>query len=274
MQILVGADPELFVLNPNSNEFVSAHGMVQGTKYDPFPVQCGAIQVDGMALEFNIDPAATAEEFTRNIATVQEALRAAVPSGYSIVAEPAAVFTDAVMEAAPEEAKELGCEPDYSAYSGVANPRPNSNTTLRTASGHVHIGWTQGKDVRSNNHNADCHAVVKQMDYALGIHSLLWDPDNRRRSMYGMAGAYRPKPYGVEYRVMSNRWLSDVRLQSWVFNTVQQAMADLAAGRKYFEQHGELARKIIDENITDWPSRYQLGLGIPTPPGLKGLKVA
>ena len=71
MQILVGADPELFVKNPNSGEFISAHGMVPGTKYDPYKVDKGAIQVDGMALEFNIDPARTVDEFVRNITEVE-----------------------------------------------------------------------------------------------------------------------------------------------------------------------------------------------------------
>ena len=212
MQILVGADPELFVKNPNSGEFISAHGMVPGTKYDPYKVDKGAIQVDGMALEFNIDPARTVDEFVQNITEVQKTLRSYVPTGYSIVAEPAVVFTSEVMDAAPEEAKELGCEPDFNAYTSQANPRPDGSSGLRTASGHVHIGWTNGADLRSENHREDAETVVKQLDYVLGLYSLLWDPDNTRRSMYGKAGAYRLKSYGVEYRVMSNRWLADPRL--------------------------------------------------------------
>ena len=275
MEFLVGADPELFVQNLNSKAFISAHDMVPGTKYEPFKVPFGAIQVDGMALEFNIDPAKTASEFTHAIAEVQKALRHYVPAGYNMVAEPAAVFDADYFASVPETAKELGCEPDFNAYTGLANPRPDASTCMRTASGHVHIGWTTGADISSEEHLADCRDAVKQLDYALGIYSLLWDPDNRRRSMYGMAGAFRPKPYGVEYRVMSNRWLADPRLQAWVFNAVQHAMSDLASGRKYWVEHGEdLARSIINENKTDWHLTHKLGLGLPTPPGLKDIKVA
>jgi len=55
MKILVGCDPELFV--KKDGVLVSAHGLVQGSKEHPFRVSKGAVQVDGMALEFNIDPA-------------------------------------------------------------------------------------------------------------------------------------------------------------------------------------------------------------------------
>ena len=53
MNILIGADPELFV--KKDGVVVSGHDLIQGTKADPFPVQDGAVQVDGMALEFNIE---------------------------------------------------------------------------------------------------------------------------------------------------------------------------------------------------------------------------
>ena len=53
--ITVGADPELFVKKGRS--FQSAYGMIPGTKQKPKKVIKGAVQVDGMALEFNIDRA-------------------------------------------------------------------------------------------------------------------------------------------------------------------------------------------------------------------------
>ena len=56
-QILVGCDPEVFVAK--GGKFISAHGMIPGTKKAPHKVERGAVQVDGMALEFNIDPAAS-----------------------------------------------------------------------------------------------------------------------------------------------------------------------------------------------------------------------
>lgn len=55
MSYLVGADPELFV--SKAGVILSAFGLVGGTKKVPQKVERGAVQVDGMALEFNIDPA-------------------------------------------------------------------------------------------------------------------------------------------------------------------------------------------------------------------------
>jgi hypothetical protein len=72
----IGADPEVFV--GKNNSFVSAHGLVQGTKEAPSPVYKGAVQVDGLALEYNIDPASTPEEFEDNILTVQSQLKSMI----------------------------------------------------------------------------------------------------------------------------------------------------------------------------------------------------
>ena len=51
----VGADPEIF-LGDADGGLVSAYGLIKGDKEHPFPVTNGAVQVDGMAAEFNIDP--------------------------------------------------------------------------------------------------------------------------------------------------------------------------------------------------------------------------
>ena len=265
MKILVGCDPELFVKNPNSGKYVSGHGLILGTKYEPFKVDKGAVQVDGMALEFNIDPAATGDEFINNINAVRQQLQSMVP-GFTLCPDPVADFDEEVIKAQPEEALELGCEPDYCAWTNDVNPRPNGAVNFRSGAGHIHIGWGSGFDTRSTNHRDDCLDVVKQMDYYLGIHSLLWDPDNRRRSLYGKAGAFRVKPYGVEYRTLSNAWLKSDLLMKWVYAATRQAMQDLMDGRRAFERHGDLARSIIDNNETDWPSKYDIDLPVSRPP--------
>ncbi len=69
MEVLVGADPEVFVKDA-SGQNVSGHGMVPGTKKKPHPVRSGAGQVDGTALEFNIEPSKTEEEFVSRIRIV------------------------------------------------------------------------------------------------------------------------------------------------------------------------------------------------------------
>ncbi len=228
MEILLGADPELFV--KDKGKVISAHGLVKGDKLHPFPVKDGAVQVDGMALEFNINPAKNEEEFIHNINSVMGQLAAMVPE-FKIVAQPTAKFTKEYMLAQPKEALELGCEPDFNAWNeGRVNPKPDQELPMRTGAGHIHIGWTEGADIEDPSHLIDCMEIVKQLDSYLGVASVILDPDVERRKMYGAAGAFRPKSYGVEYRVLSNFWLSSPELISWVYKTTRLALTDLLRG--------------------------------------------
>lgn len=258
---LIGCDPEVFVRNPNSQQFLCAHNMVQGTKAEPFKVKSGAVQVDGMALEFNIDPAHTRDEFVNNVTDVYHELARMVP-GYELVAQPSAHFEPEVFAAAPAESKVLGCDPDFNAWTGIRNDPPQGDRPFRTAAGHVHIGWTQGVDPLDEVHFADCIAVTKQLDYALGLNSLLYDKDNERRLLYGKAGAFRPKPYGVEYRVLSNAWLQSPELIGWVYDATQKALELLEKGRSFETMYGNVARDYIDRG--QYPGQY--APGIPAPP--------
>lgn len=258
MKILVGADPEVFIRNPNDGSFVCAQGLIPGTKEDPFRVNNGAVQVDGMAGEFNIDPAETQAEFLRNVQDVYHQLQAMVP-GYELVACPVANFDPEYFSSCPAVAKELGCNPDYNAWTGEQNDPPQGERPFRTASGHVHVGWTSGLNPLDPVHFEDCRAVVRQLDYYLGVPSLSYDLDNTRRPMYGQAGAFRPKPYGVEYRVLSNMWLTSDELMKWVYNQTIDAVEALMAGKNMFEQYGDLAQRLIAEG------RYQPIEGIELP---------
>src|SRR6476661_615018 len=187
-KILVGADPELFVKD-SKGRYRSAHGMIAGTKADPFPVACGAYQVDGMAVEFNIHPAATPEEFQTNIQRVMEQMEAALPKGHTMHSDSTATFHGNHLRVQPEEATQLGCEPDFNAYTLAENEKPNGKVKFRTASGHVHIGFVDGADVRSQEHMIRCAMLIKHLDVFLGLPSLLWDKDTKRRELYGKAGA-------------------------------------------------------------------------------------
>src|SRR3546814_9474953 len=53
--------------------------------------------------------------------------------------------------------------------------------------------------------------------------------------MYGAAGAFRTKPYGVEYRVLSNAWLKDSKLMSWVYKNTILGFNALLSGRRVYE---------------------------------------
>lgn len=203
--IKVGADPELFVTKDGL--LVSAHDLIPGTKKRPHPVPNGGVQVDGMALEFNINPVDNPVEWEHNINSVLSSLQKMVPD-YDFFINPVAEFGEELIDSVPEEARRLGCEPDFNAYTKEANPMPNVKAPFRTASGHVHIGWQdEPVDPYDPNHFEACCMLTKMLDQYLAVPSFIWDKDQKRRELYGKAGAFRPKPYGMEYRVLSNKWL-------------------------------------------------------------------
>lgn len=253
-QILVGSDPEVFV--KKDGQFICAHNLIPGTKDFPHKVDKGAVQVDGFALEFNIDPAKDVNEFILNHKTVMRILASMVP-GYEIHAVPVADFTKEYMDSCPAEAKVLGCDPDFDAYTGMANEKPQADLPMRTASGHVHIGWD--KDL--SEHHDMARAVALQMDAFLGVPSVLYDDDVRRRTMYGKAGCYRLKPYGMEYRTLSNKWLRDENLMAWVFNQVQEGMKQLMTGNSLYHRFGSV-QDIINNSDKAAAQRFIKEAGI------------
>ena len=58
----------------------------------------------------------------------------------------------------------------------------------------------------------------------LGIPSVIIDPDNKRRQLYGNAGCFRFTNFGCEYRVLSGYFISSYNLEKWVFSQTIEAI--------------------------------------------------
>lgn len=229
----VGADPELCVRDKATSRFISALGIIPGTKNCPLPVRNGAVQRDGMLAEFNIDPADTVNKFIDNIKDVMSQLKEIAGDSVELTIEPYADYDDDVWNNTPAEAKQLGCDPDYDAYTGEVNNPPDNRTQGRSAAGHVHLGWTQDQDLSSPAHLFACRAIAKELDLTMAYPLQLLDESEgsiRRRKLYGRPGAFRPKPYGMEYRVPSNFWLGSEELMAWVYETCHNTFQNLIDG--------------------------------------------
>jgi len=212
MPLTIGADPELFVAD-SANNIVSGIGHVGGTKTEPKPVNCGAVQEDNVLAEFNIDPCSTAQQFCEKVTAVTDELNKILDSsGLHTVVMSSHEFDEAYLVEQGDKALEFGCDPDTNCWTREENNPPDPYTGLRTAGGHVHVGYDNPNRDRS-------FEIACILDYLLGASSVLLDSDHRRRGMYGQGGACRIKPYGVEYRVLSNFWLNSESLKKWIFDT-------------------------------------------------------
>lgn len=228
--IKVGCDPEVFLFH-KSGVFVSADGKFPGTKQEPFKVEKGAVQVDGTALEFNIDAAENEEQFENHISTVLAQMNemvAKVDKELSIVFRPIAKFTDTVWDTISNESKILGCDPDYNAR-GVPNPNPSEkllNVPLRTAAGHIHLGWTEHEMATAPEHFTDCTIIASHFHKKNIFRPVLKD-EFTRLEYYGMEGSFRPKSYGVELRSPSNIWVGSEVTRRETYRTVRKEFKEV-----------------------------------------------
>lgn len=230
-RILIGSDPELFVTDEHGM-FISGHDLIPGTKEVPHPVPRGAIQVDGVACEFNVDPAETKEEFSKSIRLVVNSMEEMIKNkhpGYSLEIVPTAYFNKAYFNTLPDDVRKLGCTPDFDAYTGEENVGPETTEPFRTGAGHIHVGWTENQLPDDEKHLKACRELTKELDCVLYPASLLWDTDEKRRTLYGRMGSFRPKSYGVEYRPLSNAYLGNKETQEYVFDLTK------AVATQYFE---------------------------------------
>jgi hypothetical protein len=224
MEIKIGSDPELFVLD-RQKQIVPVIGLLGGTKQVPLPIGDGFfVQEDNVLAEFNIPPASTESEFVELIWTGMQNVKARLPSGYDVLAKPSHIFDDSVLT--HPKALEFGCDPDFNAWSGEQNDPPQPTIpTLRSGGGHLLVSYDNPTPTR-NRH------LIQLCDKYLGVPSILMDTDFMRRQLYGKAGAYRDKPWGVEYRTLSSFWLQSKTLTAWAYRNMLRAVAALEVGEK------------------------------------------
>lgn len=220
-KLTLGCDPEIFLVDA-AEALVSSIDRVGGSKYNPRPLEeLGdgyAVQEDNVAVEFNIPPADTADDFVAKIKKTVDHLREMVDlQGLHFSRLSAAHFP--VEQLQDPRALEFGCEPDFNAWTGRKNPRPKAaDKTLRSCGGHVHIGGL--KEV-SEKH---VRRVIQFADLTMGVPSVIVDKGDLRKQLYGKHGAFRLKSFGGEYRTLSNFWIFDDDLVRWIWNNTALAV--------------------------------------------------
>ncbi len=221
--VTLGSDPELFL--EKNGEIISSVGLIGGTKHEPRAITDNghAVQEDNVAIEYNIPPCKTVDEWIKEHNFVKDYLDTFTAGlGCNLNFSASAELSDEQLNS--EQAQQFGCEPDFNVWAQCVNTPPEIGGNLRVCGGHIAIGWDNPTEEVQEQ-------MIKAMDMTVGLKSLFLDNDTRRKEMYGKAGCFRFTNFGVEYRVLSNFWIATDELLAWSFNTTLEAIELVNSGR-------------------------------------------
>ena len=237
----IGSDPEFFyekdgVVVPSSEVLASDHTHVIR---------------DGVQGELNPSPDNCRQRSgARFLEALEEAIGYGMLAGADLSLKQAVEVPDSVWDRMSDQDKEFGCNPTLNVYKEDIEKPSGTETRLRSAGGHVHISLSKAHKLRHRT-------FVKLLDIVVGNTLVLIDRDpanKTRRTIYGRAGEYRLKEYGVEYRVPSNFWIRHYILWSGLAALVRNAIALLTNGHgRALLRHMDMdkVREAINNNDYD-----------------------
>ena len=237
--VTIGSDFEVFLYDKTIKDVINAKPFVKGKKEKPFnfdksnPFWCTSL--DNVLAEGNIPPTTSPIEFDNNIVKVLKFIESKLPENISILNEPAWYMNPEFLK--NKEAKKFGCEASFNCYSREVNPSPDNNTTLRSSAFHLHFKYDD------MDFNTSCE-LIKVLDLFLGVPSILMEPPNDRRMLYGKAGEFRfHEEKTMEYRVLSGFFSKNSALRTWAFKNAMKAIEFYNSGKR-IDQFS--AKEIID----------------------------
>ena len=216
--ILFGTDPEFALKTVADNRIVSAIPVLNRSKENKIDLgDEHKIYFDNVLLEANIPPADSKDDLKNKLralyAKSQELLK-----NYKLAAVASHTFGED--ECSHPEAQRFGCDPELDVDAGMPAYPPSGGHTFRSAGGHIHIG-NFVRDTIEEKIN-----LVYLMDLFVGVPAVLLDNDPtslERKRLYGKAGRFRDCEYGLEYRTLSNFWLSSPELTDIIYDLTNLA---------------------------------------------------
>lgn len=185
--------------------------------------------------------------------------------GYGIDLSPVKSIDMSVWDQLNPKTIEFGCQPSYNAWTNTVCPVPNFLQANRCIGAHIHIGdisySSRGylEDLRIGTgdlkegymfnlykmcltfHNRiqqieEKNVLIKLLDVMVGIPSVIiaedYEQEALRRTLYGQAGSFRPKDYGVEYRVLSSFFIRSILLITGILGLVRSAVSIFALNKE------------------------------------------
>lgn len=140
--VTIGSDPEVFIFDMHTKNFISAEGLIGGDKHNPNPISklpAGFFeQEDNVMVEFCIPPATTAKQFTDNIFIALDYFNdkvKSINSNYIIMAQPSADFEWKYLNT--KQGQHMGCDPDYNVWKKEINVSPDGKLLSWRSAGKI-----------------------------------------------------------------------------------------------------------------------------------------
>jgi hypothetical protein len=239
--IMFGCDPEFFFEDSNG-KVIGSEKVLKKCDKDNMNVV-----IDGVQAELNPKPSYCRQILAGNIANCFRNLTTTLSDrGIKV-----AVKIDSLVNVSRQELDSLsegcqvfGCDPSINIYEEGEDKTSKIKVDpkkylKRSAGGHSHLGnayinYITDKRYSENGEYDEYIKAAKRIEQALkkspdimvsvldiivGNTCVLLDRaegNKERRENYGRAGEYRLKPYGIEYRSLSNFWLRSYQLMSFV----------------------------------------------------------
>jgi len=255
--VFSGTDPEVFAVNGKGQVLPAwtflmpkekALKKAQGHYALPHTV---ATFVDGVQGEF-CPPANECLETLHDgiqagLKVILESARLVEPTARLTIQNTIALPVE-FLKAATDEQIQFRCSPSYNIYRDPGEPTPNPRMyPYRFAGGHIHFGLKRNPSIPVISE------LIRGLDAILGVAgvSLAAGIDTaERRTMYGRAGEFRTPKHGIEYRVLSNFWLSHPAISHLVFELARVSVRVAYSGlfRTCWEHKEEETREVINSN--------------------------
>ncbi len=242
---MLGCDPEFFFADKKGNIVGSEKVLTKNDKIDR------GLVIDGVQAELNPGASYCRQLLAGNISSCFRCLRDALRNrgiDVTVKIDSLVDISRRELDSLSEGCQVFGCDPSTNIY----NEGENKTSTIkvdpkqylkRSAGGHIHLGnaYVNYLDKKYAQTDPDIdpsylryHELAKRIESALkskpdimvailditvGNTCVLLDRSAgnvERRENYGRAGEYRLKPYGIEYRTLSNFWLRSYQLMSFV----------------------------------------------------------
>ena len=256
----LGCDPEFFFKQNGAvvgaEKFLPKEGLESKERKtiapDSAPKNSKFI-IDGVQAELNPRPDVCRARLANEISECFKVLKKSLEKhGGSVTADfsrTIEISKENLMEL-DEKSRQFGCAPSRTVYRNKAGIKldkvDSTEYRVRAAGGHIHIGLRDSESGLRRALTTDHRKTVRMLDLIVGNTCVLIDrdPSNiERRKLYGRAGEFRLPKHGLEYRTLSNFWLTSYPLTSFVLGMTRVAVEIIADSNH--EEHFEHLTKLV-----------------------------